>query len=194
MAMPRKRDGERMRDVGRSKPRDPSEHISHDTAGADFLTIPVIAPAGNKEWHPIALAWFESLKTSGQHIFYEPSDWAAAMLVAESISRDLGPVYSRTVKEWVPGFYDQRDGSWRDGHYEETPVYEQTTMRGANLSAYLTAMSKLLVTEGDRRSFRLEVDRPVPGDDNKPLAAVADIAKTREELLHGKADDSEETA
>lgn len=46
-------------------------------------------PAANREWHPIALGWYESLATSGQAQFYEPSDWMFARYVAEAMSRNL---------------------------------------------------------------------------------------------------------
>jgi hypothetical protein len=39
--------------------------------------------------HPIARRWYRSLKESGQAALYEPSDWAAAVLVAEAMTRLL---------------------------------------------------------------------------------------------------------
>lgn len=50
----------------------------------------VEAPETKDDWHPIARRWFDSLKESGQSHFYEPSDWAAAELVAEAMTRNLG--------------------------------------------------------------------------------------------------------
>lgn len=38
---------------------------------------------------PIAVRWFNSLRSSGQSDFFEPSDWAAAVFVAEVITRAL---------------------------------------------------------------------------------------------------------
>ncbi|MFJ9408569.1 hypothetical protein [Streptomyces sp. NPDC101393] len=46
-------------------------------------------PAGDPEWHPIAADWFESLIDSGQSHYYEASDWATAVYVAEAMSRNL---------------------------------------------------------------------------------------------------------
>jgi hypothetical protein len=40
-------------------------------------------------WHPIAVEWFESLASSGQSRFYEPSDWATARYVAHAMSVNL---------------------------------------------------------------------------------------------------------
>jgi hypothetical protein len=55
----------------------------------ESIVSTVEAPAANSRWHPIAKDWFESLKTSGQSQFYEPSDWQAARYVAEVMSRNL---------------------------------------------------------------------------------------------------------
>lgn len=49
----------------------------------------VEVPAADEGWHPVARAWFESLARSGQSGFYEPSDWAQAVYVAEAMSRNL---------------------------------------------------------------------------------------------------------
>jgi DNA-binding IclR family transcriptional regulator len=46
-------------------------------------------PRVRAHWHPIAKAWFKSLEDSGQSAFYEPSDWAAAVYVAEVMSKHL---------------------------------------------------------------------------------------------------------
>ena len=53
------------------------------------LTEKVPQPAGDPKWHPIALEWYESLSTSGQARFYEPSDWIFAKYVAEAMSRNI---------------------------------------------------------------------------------------------------------
>lgn len=46
-------------------------------------------PEADPEWHRIAADWFESLKDSGQSHYYEASDWATAVYVAEAMSRNL---------------------------------------------------------------------------------------------------------
>ena len=46
-------------------------------------------PLAKRTWHPLARAWYESLARSGQAHWYEPSDWAAAQLLAESMTRML---------------------------------------------------------------------------------------------------------
>jgi hypothetical protein len=39
--------------------------------------------------HEIARDWYASLALSGQAEFYEPSDWAAALYVAEAMTKNL---------------------------------------------------------------------------------------------------------
>ncbi len=39
--------------------------------------------------HPLAVRWYESLTTSGQARFYEPSDWTMALLAAEVMDEFL---------------------------------------------------------------------------------------------------------
>lgn len=64
--------------------------------------VPV--PDADPQWHPVARRWFESLGQSGQSAFYEPSDWATAFAVAETMSRDLhadGPVGGASLAAWL---------------------------------------------------------------------------------------------
>lgn len=122
--------------------------------------VPV--PEANADWHPVAAAWFASLSTSGQAAFYEPSDWATAVLIAESMSRDLNPQ--------VVGVTD--DGA---------TVMEQIPLKGASLAAYLKAFAVLLVTEGDRRRSRLELQRPQAAEPEAP-AEVSELDAYRSRL------------
>jgi hypothetical protein len=57
------------------------------TRAAAAKHVPV--PRADPDWHPIAKRWYASLKESGQSFWYEPSDWAAAVYVAEAMSRNL---------------------------------------------------------------------------------------------------------
>ncbi len=117
-----------------------------------------VAPDADPSWHPVALAWFGSLARSGQASFYEPSDWAVAVLIAESMSRDLLPQ--------VVGVTDSGE-----------VVKSDIPLKGASLSAYLRAMSVLLVTEGDRRRLSVELSRAGVADPDAERAGgtVTDI-------------------
>ena len=119
----------------------------------------VEVPAPSDKWHASATAWYESLEESGQSVYYEPSDWAVAWLIAESISRDLKPQ--------VVGINEESG----------EPVMATIPMKGASLAAYLKAMTALMVTEGDRRRARLELER---GGDPKPTGAAPGVTKLDE--------------
>lgn len=53
------------------------------------LVATVPQPPAEANWHPIARDWYESLASSGQAQFYEPSDWHYARYVADVMSRNL---------------------------------------------------------------------------------------------------------
>lgn len=103
------------------------------------------SPEADENWHPVAKAWFDALGTSGQSQLYQPSDWATAVLIAESMSRDLSP---------------QAIGITEQGEV----VRDVIPLKGASLSAYLRAMAVLMVTEGDRRRLHLELERTKASD------------------------------
>lgn len=131
----------------RRRRNEPEIPIDTAPAAAD-----VTIPAAAEDWHPIATMWFESLGTSGQRVFYEPSDWAVAYLIAESISRDLKPQVVGITPE------------------SGEPVFAIIPMKGASLAAYLKAMTALLVTEGDRRRASVELQKPAPVDADEEAA------------------------
>lgn len=126
---------------------------SGDTETVGTLVDVVEVPEADASWHPIAKLWYESLADSGQSVFYEPSDWATAYLIAESMSRDLAEQFVAAT--------DSGES-----------IYATIPLKGASLAAYLKAMSVLMVTEGDRRRMRLELER---GDGEKaaPASVVA---------------------
>jgi hypothetical protein len=49
----------------------------------------VTSPNPPETLHPVASRWYLSLRQSGQSDFFEPSDWAAALYVAEAMTRNL---------------------------------------------------------------------------------------------------------
>jgi len=53
------------------------------------LALKVTWGGAEVEPHPIAVEWYESLKTSGQAQFFEPSDWQVARFVAHEMTRHL---------------------------------------------------------------------------------------------------------
>lgn len=66
----------------------------------------VKSPRVSPSWHPLMKDWFRSLKESGQAVFYEPSDWQTARLLAEVMSQALNsgePVKASTLGEFNRG-------------------------------------------------------------------------------------------
>lgn len=130
-------------------------------------------PTANLKWHPIAKRWFEALAASGQAVFYEPSDWATAELIAESMSRDLKPQVvgmSETVRT------DPESGL---SYTVAEPVMAAIPLKGASLAGYLKAFTSLLATEGDRRRARLELERAKGGDVDGDVAGVSWLDQAR---------------
>lgn len=120
----------------------------------------VAPPSPDEGWHPVARRWFESLAVSGQSVFYEPSDWATAFVVAEAMSRELKP---------QPMSVGQGDAA----HVE----FVSLPPKGASLSAWLRAMTVLMVTEGDRRRLRLELEAVKVTEEAAP--DVSELAEYR---------------
>lgn len=136
----------------RNKPEVP---VTHAEGSAD-----IEVPKANSKWHPVAKRWFESLAQSGQSAFYQASDWATAYVIAEDLSRELKPQVVGTTEEGEP-------------------VYAHVPLKGASVSAFLKACSVLLVTEGDRRRARLELERErlKPGGEAEEVASLDDFRR-----------------
>ena len=135
-----------------------------DKGGPLVTTAPgaaeVPVPRPNSQWHPIAERWFVVLAESGQSQFYGPSDWATA----ETMSRDSGRVVI-SVNEKT-----------------SKTITASMSIIGAQLSTYLKAMSSLLVTEGDRRRARVELQRPDPHGEGEEAGDVSWIDEAHRRL------------
>jgi hypothetical protein len=151
------------RDAERRRANEPALGAATVAEGATEVPVPEADP----EWHQVARMWFESLAGSGQSVFYEPSDWATAYLIAEAISRELG---SQPVVV----------GSGKDATVE----MHKLPPKGASLAAWLKAMTSLMVTEGDRRRLRLELERPTVAEDEGG-ASVSELDLYRQRIPAG---------
>jgi hypothetical protein len=125
-------------------------------------TKPPRPPKPDKDWHPVAKRFFNSLAASGQSEFYEASDWAMAYVLAESMSRDL--------EEQVVAV-PEKTGE---------PVYAKVPMKGASLSAYLKGMAALMMSEAERRRAGVELERGKVKDPETPagVTAISDYRKS----------------
>lgn len=133
------------------------------SAGATRTPQP---PRPDQKWHPAAKRWYASLAKSGQSAFYEPSDWATAWVLAESMSREFSP------QPIVVG-------------RGEAAEVQMVTLppKGASLAAWLKGMTALLATEGDRRRAALELQRPAPPEPEG--ANVSHLEDARRRLQSG---------
>lgn len=153
-----KRSNQRRR---RNKPEDGQEITTGASGGPGFMPrLPEWVPPVDESWHLIARRWYEALAMSGQSRWYEPSDWAVAYWIADSMSRDLLP---------------QVVGTTPQGEI----LRDEIPLKGTSLNAYLKAMSALMVTEGDRRRARLELERGQQDTDEDAAVAAIDEYRKR---------------
>ncbi len=129
-------------------------------------------PVANEDWHPaVALLW-ESIPASGQSLHYEPSDWATAYIICETLSRELLPQFVGMRSTWNSDAEEM----------EQRPEFQTIPIKGGNLSSILKAFHVLMMTEGDRRRMRLELQRQ--GDTNDGAGAtVIPIGEAKAGLL-----------
>lgn len=95
------------------------------------------------QWHPFAEDLYLSLAKSGQALWYEPSDWAVAYALCETISREFSakPIVVQTSET------------------ESEVQWVVQPVNGSVLSNVLKGLSALMATEGDRRRLRIELER-----------------------------------
>ena len=140
---------------------DPFGGITRAPAGEN---VTILEP--DPSWHPLARYFYEAAQESGEVQFYESSDYAVLYLVCENLSRELKP----TILVDKDGAVVLDDNG--------KPVTRTLPIRGASLSAYLKAFQSLLLTEGDRRRLRVELERrkQEQAEDNDRPATVIDFA------------------
>lgn len=101
------------------------------------------------ETHPLITDMYESIKNSAAVKFYEPTDWQFARLTLYTLNQEL--------------IAAQNNGK---------PV-------GAmKLTAINQMMSALLLTEGDRRRARVEIER-APAEESGKVIEVSDMFAQR---------------
>lgn len=90
-------------------PKRTSQRLGHLTK-AEKATSTTVKAVGAVEipdldplWHPLAADWYRSLAESGHRELLEPSDWAAARLVAFELTRmlELPPNAALLGKIWA---------------------------------------------------------------------------------------------
>ena len=122
----------------------------------------VSVPTLPKTAHPIARRWYRSLAQSAQCQYFEPSDWAAALMVVEQMTRLLDPQAVVTKEGDV--------------------VMVQGPLGGPAFASLWSAMADLFTTESARRRAHIEVERLAEQESAAPegVSAIADFRKRME--------------
>lgn len=103
-------------------------------------------PPADASWHDMARDWYESLATSGQARWYQPSDWQTARVWAELLSRQLasGRPSAQMVAAWQQAATEllTTEGARRRARIElEAPaVDEDEVASDAAMVTYLAAV------------------------------------------------------
>lgn len=117
---------------------------------------PVTIPPADPDWHPIAKGLYDSAMTSGQSDYYQDSDWWSLWNLCEEIS---------TYKQMGYSYIDKETG-------QEVFVKKRS---GQLFQAIMSNMTTLLLTEGDRRKVRMELQEPPKVEANLALVAELDL-------------------
>lgn len=132
---------------------------------AQLIQREVEIPSPDPEWHSVATYWYESLAESAQCVYYEPSDWAIAYVLATNLDRWLKPQFVA---------YDEEKGK---------SITAVRPLKGSDLTSFLKGCTNLLVTEVDRRRIGLEVVRTIQLSDLEALDESGDNVVSFEEAL-----------
>lgn len=127
-----------------------------ETEKVTAIGLVSIPPLGLDNPHPLVEDLYRSLAESAQSRFYEPSDWQYARLTMLLLNDMIG---TRLDKDGKP--------------YPISAV---------KIQAVNQMMTSLLMTEGDRRRVRLEIERKQSGGDAK-VVSIADAYRERLGML-----------
>lgn len=102
------------------------------------------------ETHPLVVEMYESMKQSASIKYFEPTDWAFARLTMHTLNAEL--ISAKNLGKPVGAM---------------------------KLTAITQMLSALLLTEGDRRRARLEVERAPAEQGGGKVLDVTDMLKQR---------------
>ncbi|MGW3323892.1 phage terminase small subunit [Streptomyces virginiae] len=84
-------------------------------------------------------------------------------------------LYDSLRKSGQSDFYQQSDWAYAWALMDDFSHYKQTSKRSAQMAQTLySALGNLLVTEGDRRRVRIELQEPEPETTSAAVLAIAD--------------------
>jgi hypothetical protein len=130
-------------------PKRSEERTRRNATGADGLSITKGTARGgkpfpaNKDWDPLTRKWYDAIKKSGIADYYEQSDWAMALIIANEL----------------------------DAYYKEA-AREGGKRSAMMLASILSAMGELGLTEGDRRRMKIELEKPKEDEKPAELIAI----------------------
>ena len=148
----------------RNKRTEAGESTESEILLVDPAVAAVDAPPPSEDWHHIARDLYCSVLESAFNHLYEPSDWMMLYTMCESLSRDLG--------EQVVGVTDEGE-----------VIRDVIPLKGASITGYLKWATALMLTVGDRRRLRLEIDRQQAAEAVMRAATGPEVVASREELF-----------
>ena len=134
------------------------------------------------DWDKAVKDLFVSFAESGQVDFWQESDWAFAYLVCEDLSeyrkQQREHIRSRKLLEaWV------RDASWMEPEARKAAGFAVAkplvtpAVSAVKLQTAYENLSRLMVTEADRRRVHVELDEPVVEETSASVAQMEDYRK-----------------
>lgn len=115
-----------------------------------LVTIPELGDMSHLgETHPLISEMYESIKQSASVKYYEPTDWQFARMTLYMLNQEL-----------------------------IAAAHNGKPVGAMKLTAINQMLSALLLTEGDRRRARLEIER-APAESNGKVLDVTDMLRQR---------------
>lgn len=138
-----------------ARPRERKGGQYKDEQISTGVLLPVEWPEPDPEWDSIALMIWESAKNSGQAYWYQQTDIAYLYFVCDEISEYRRP-------------YIKVDD---DGN----EVVYKPKRNGQILATINQMLGSLVMTEGERRRARIELEKPLEENNNPELALVHNL-------------------
>ena len=115
-----------------------------------LVTIPDLGDMSHLgETHPLVVEMYEAMKQSASIKYFEPTDWAFARLTLYTLNQEL-----------------------------IAAAHNGKPVGAMKLTAINQMLSALLLTEGDRRRARLEIER-APAESSGKVLDVTDMLRQR---------------
>lgn len=127
----------RKREEELARPRERKGGDVQPVTHGDLKPVTWDKPA-DPQWHEIARDIYESARTSGQADYYQDSDWAVLYWLCSEIS------YHITPQTWIDKDTGEERTKARSGQY---------------LASIMSSLNSLILTEGERRKVRIELQK-----------------------------------